>query len=50
MTLDVGFELNEDGSRWINPLGFSGRSSHILDSTGLRIHYLELKSGINPKP
>ena len=50
MTLDVGFELNEDGSRWINPLGFSGRSSHILDSTGLRIHYIELKSGINPKP
>ena len=48
MTLDVGFELNEDGSRWIIHWDF--REVHILDSTGLRIHYIELKSGINPKP
>lgn len=45
--LDVEFELHSDGSSWINPLGFSGRSSGIVDSTGLRIHHLELNR-VNP--
>ena len=45
--LHVEFELNSDGSSWINPLGFSGRSSEIVDSTGLRIHHLELNR-VNP--
>ena len=45
--LHVEFELNSDGASWINPLGFSGRSSHIVDSTGLRIHHLELNR-VNP--
>ena len=45
--LRVEFELNSDGSFWINPLGFSGRSSEIVDSTGLRIHHLELNR-VNP--
>lgn len=42
-TLDVRIELNQDGVAWVNPLGFSGRSSEIIDSTGLRIHHIELK-------
>ncbi|MEC8107232.1 MAG: hypothetical protein VX115_05750, partial [Candidatus Thermoplasmatota archaeon] len=45
--LHVEFKLNSDGSPWINPLGFSGRSSQIVDSTGLRIHHLELNR-VNP--
>ena len=45
--LNVEFELSSDGTSWINPLGFSGRSSDILDSTGLRIHHLELNR-VNP--
>jgi hypothetical protein len=45
--LHVEFELSSDGSSWINPLGFSGRSSQIVDSTGLRIHHLELNR-VNP--
>ncbi len=45
--LDVEFNLDSDGSSWINPLGFSGRSSKIVDSTGLRIHHLELNR-LNP--
>ena len=45
--LHVEFELNSGGSSWINPLGFSGRSSEIVDSTGLRIHHLELNR-VNP--
>ena len=40
---DLAFTLEEDGTTWINPLGFSGRSSEILDSTGLRLHHIELK-------
>ena len=42
-TLDVTFTLDQDGTAWINPLGFSGRSSEIFDSTGLRLHHIELK-------
>ena len=45
--LDIEFELHSDGSSWINPLGFSGRSSEIVDSTGLRIHHFELNR-VNP--
>ena len=48
-TLDVGIDLTQDGTSWINPLGFSGRSSEIIDSTGLRLHHIEVKRAINPK-
>ena len=48
-TLDVDIEMTQDGTFWINPLGFSGRSSEIIDSTGLRIHHIELKRVNNPK-
>ena len=44
-SLDITIQLLEDGSTWVNPLGFSGRSSEIMDSTGLRIHHIELKRG-----
>ena len=43
MNIDIVFSLEEDGTTWINPLGFSGRSSEIFDSTGLRLHHIELK-------
>ena len=42
-TLDVTIALDQDGTTWINPLGFSGRSAEIIDSTGLRLHHIELK-------
>ena len=42
-SIDLAFTLEEDGTTWINPLGFSGRSSEIFDSTGLRLHHIELK-------
>ena len=40
--LDVSINLENDGEWWINPLGFSGRGEHIIDSTGLRIHHFEV--------
>lgn len=40
--LDVSINLENDGEWWINPLGFSGRSEQIIDSTGLRIHHIEI--------
>ena len=48
-TLDVQIELMQDGVSWINPLGFSGRSSEIIDSTGIRIHHIEFKRENNAK-
>ena len=48
-TLDVQIELMQDGVSWINPLGFSGRSSEIIDATGIRIHHIEFKRENNAK-
>ena len=40
--LDISIDLETDGEWWINPLGFSGRSEQIIDSTGLRVHHFEV--------
>lgn len=40
--LNISIHLENDGKWWINPLGFSGRSGQIIDSTGLRIHHFEV--------
>ena len=40
--LNISINLKSDGEWWINPLGFSGRSEQIIDSTGLRIHHFEV--------
>lgn len=40
--LNISINLESDGEWWINPLGFSGRSDHTIDSTGLRIHHFEV--------
>ena len=32
---------NEQPSRFINPLGLSGRDNVMIDSTGVRLHWLE---------
>ena len=40
--LNLSINLEHDGEWWINPLGFSGRSDQIIDSTGLRIHHFEV--------
>ena len=40
--LNISINLENDGQWWINPLGFSGRSDQIIDSTGLRIHHFEV--------
>jgi hypothetical protein len=32
------------GSSWINPIGLSGRGDRIFDETGLRLHWIELRS------
>jgi len=32
------------GNSWINPTGLSGRGDQIFDETGLRLHWIELRS------
>jgi len=32
------------GNSWINPIGLSGRGDRIFDETGLRLHWIELRS------
>lgn len=44
LTLTVDWKDGSDsGSRWINPIGFSGRGDALFDRTGLRMHWLELR-------
>jgi len=45
-TLNISIHLEHDGKWWINPLGFSGRSGQIIDSTGLRIHHFEVLQAV----
>ena len=47
-TTDFSLDISWDGEkkpakRWLNPLGISGRSDALLDSTGIRLHWLEFK-------
>ncbi len=42
-TLQMEFDWkNDDGKIWLNPLGLSGRGEVILDTTGLRLHWMEI--------
>ena len=43
LQLEIDWTDDGSGSRWLNPLGLSGRSDVLLDSTGIRLHWLEIK-------
>ncbi len=42
LQLDIGWENDNSGKRWLNPLGLSGRGDVILDATGIRLHWIEI--------
>ena len=42
-TLEVGWPKSASAQLWLNPLGLSGRSDVVLDSSGIRLHWLETK-------
>jgi hypothetical protein len=39
-TLSVSWK-SEEPSRWVNPLGLSGRDTVLLDQTGIKFQWLE---------
>ena len=42
--LDISWDGEQKpAQRWLNPLGISGRSDALLDSNGIRLHWLEFK-------
>jgi hypothetical protein len=41
--LEIDWSDDESGSRWLNPLGLSGRGDSLLDSTGLTLHWFEIQ-------
>ena len=41
--LEIDWSDDGSGSRWLNPLGLSGRGDTLLDSTGLSLHWFEIK-------
>ena len=44
LQLEVDWKNENDGERWLNPLGLSGRGEAILDTTGIRLHWIEIHS------
>jgi hypothetical protein len=43
-TFEVEWSTDATAQWWLNPLGLSGRSEALLDSTGIRLHWLEIKT------
>ena len=41
--LNIDWSDDGSGSRWLNPLGLSGRGDVLLDSTGLSLHWFEIQ-------
>ena len=42
ITMEISWHESASSSTWINPSGFSGRGDRILDTTGIRLHWLEI--------
>ena len=42
-SLEVHIIISGGGDSWINPLGISGRGDQIIDSDGVRLHWVELR-------
>ena len=42
-TLEVEWSESASPQLWLNPLGLSGRGDVVLDSSGIRLHWLETK-------
>ena len=43
---NLEFEFNWENSEsqsWLNPTGLSGRGDRIIDTSGIRIHWLEIR-------
>lgn len=41
--LELNWLGKTEDSHWLNPLGLSGRGDALLDSTGIRLHWIEIK-------
>ena len=41
--LELNWSDKTEDSHWLNPLGLSGRGDAVLDSTGIRLHWIEIK-------
>ena len=43
--ITISVEISGGGELWINPLGLSGRGDRIIDESGAKLHWLELRQG-----
>ena len=42
LTMEFSWHDSTSSSTWVNPSGFSGRGDRIIDTTGIRLHWLEI--------
>ena len=40
--MEISWDDDTSSSIWLNPLGLSGRGDRIVDTTGIRLHWLEI--------
>ena len=42
ISMDISWSESAESSLWINPSGLSGRGDKLFDSSGIRLHWLEI--------
>ena len=40
--VEISWHDSTEASTWLNPSGLSGRGDRIIDTTGIRVHWLEI--------
>ena len=40
--VEISWDDSTEASTWLNPSGLSGRGDRIIDTTGIRLHWLEI--------
>ena len=42
ITMEISWDDSTSSSIWLNPSGLSGRGDRIIDTTGIRLHWIEI--------
>jgi hypothetical protein len=42
IAMEISWQDSTSSSNWLNPSGLSGRGDRIIDTTGIRLHWIEI--------
>lgn len=46
LQLEIDWEEDDSANRWLNPLGLSGRGEVVADTTGIRLHWVQIDTSV----